>query len=84
MTETTLDVKEVGGDSNVLPNDELAKVAQRNLEEVGGFHYTAEEKHFAGELQKSLPAGEARELDSTALIRPLRGPIPTRLPPQPT
>jgi aminobenzoyl-glutamate utilization protein B len=71
MTETTLDVKEVGGDANVLPNDPLAKVAQRNLEEVGGFRYTAEEKHFAEELQKSLPAGGAGELDSTALIQPL-------------
>jgi len=76
MTETTLDVKEIGGDANVLPNDALAKVAQRNLEEVGGFRYTPEETHFAEELQKSLPAGGARELDSTALIRPLRGPDP--------
>jgi len=74
MTETTLDVKEIGGDSNVLPNDALAKVAQRNLEEVGGFRYTAEEKHFAEELQKSLPAGGAGQLDSTGSIQPLRRP----------
>ncbi len=76
MTETTLDVKEVGGDANVLPNDALARVAQRNLEEVGGFRYTAEEKHFAEELQKSLPAGGAGQLDSTALIQALRRPDP--------
>ena len=74
MTETTLDVRELGGDTNVLPNDVLAKVAQRNLEEVGGFRYTAEERQFAEELQKSLPAGGAGELDSTALIQPLRRP----------
>jgi aminobenzoyl-glutamate utilization protein B len=74
MTETTLTVREIGGDANVVPNDALAKVAQRNLEEVGGFRYTTEEKHFAEELQKSLPAGAARELDSTALIQPLRQP----------
>ena len=60
----------------MLPNDALAKVAQRNLEEVGGFRYTAEEKHFAEELQKSLPAGGAGELDSTALIQALRRPDP--------
>jgi aminobenzoyl-glutamate utilization protein B len=71
MTETTLDVREIGGDTNVLPNDVLAKAAQRNLEEVGGFHYTAEEKQFAGELQKSLPAGEGGKLDSTAAVLPL-------------
>jgi aminobenzoyl-glutamate utilization protein B len=76
MTETTLDVKEIGGDANVLGNDALAKVAQRNLEEVGGFRYTPEEKRFAGELQKSLPEGAAGELDSTASVRPLRRPDP--------
>lgn len=76
MTETTLDVKEVGGDANVLGNDALAKVAQRNLEEVGGFRYTAEEERFAKELQKSLPEGAAGELGSTALVRPLRRPDP--------
>jgi aminobenzoyl-glutamate utilization protein B len=71
MTETTLDVREIGGDTNVLPNDVLAKAAQRNLEEVGGFQYTAEEKQFAEELQKSLPAGEGGKLDSTAAVLPL-------------
>jgi aminobenzoyl-glutamate utilization protein B len=74
MTETTLDVKEVGGDANVLGNDALAKVAQRNLEEVGGFRYTPEEKRFAEQLQKSLPEGGAGELDSTRAVRPLRRP----------
>jgi aminobenzoyl-glutamate utilization protein B len=76
MTETTLEVKEIGGDANILPNDALAKVAQRNLEEVGGFHYTAEEKQFAEELQKSLPPDGAGEFDSSMLIRPLRRPDP--------
>jgi aminobenzoyl-glutamate utilization protein B len=76
MTETTLDVREAGGTTNVLPNEPLSKAAQRNLEEVGGFRYTAEETLFAQELQKSLPAGAAGELDSTALIQPLRRPDP--------
>jgi len=76
MTETTLEVKDAGGTANILPNDPLAKVAQRNLEEAGGFRYTADEKHFAEELQKSLPAGSAGDLDSTALIQPLRRPDP--------
>ena len=72
MTETTVDVREIGGDLNVLPNEALAKLVQHNLEEVGGFRYTSDEKHFAEELQKSLPAGGAGDLDSTALVRPLR------------
>jgi aminobenzoyl-glutamate utilization protein B len=71
MTETTLDVKDIGGDTNVVPNDVLARVAQRNLEEVGGFAYTAEEKQFAEEVQKSLPPGEGKKLESTAAVLPL-------------
>jgi aminobenzoyl-glutamate utilization protein B len=71
MTETTLEVRELGGDANVLPNDVLAKLAQRNLEEVGGFSYTAEERQFAEELQKSLPPGAAGSLDSMAMVQPL-------------
>jgi hypothetical protein len=40
-----------------VANDPLAKLAQKNMEEVGGCQYTAEENHFAAELQKSLPPG---------------------------
>jgi aminobenzoyl-glutamate utilization protein B len=72
MTETTLDVKILGSDTNIVANDALAKMAQRNLEEVGGFHYTPEERHFADELQKSLPPGGARDPDSTSAVQPLR------------
>jgi aminobenzoyl-glutamate utilization protein B len=78
MTETTVDVHDFGGDANILPNDALARAAQRNLEEVGGFRYTPEEKRFAEELQKSLPEGGAGPLDSTASVRPLRPPDPNQ------
>jgi aminobenzoyl-glutamate utilization protein B len=72
MTETTLEVTGLSGDANILANDALAKIAQRNLEEVGGFRYTAEEMHFAEELQKSLPPGGAGDPSSTAAVDPLR------------
>ena len=72
MTETTLDVKILGSDNNIVANQPLAKVAQRNLEEVGGFRYSAEELHFAEALQKSLPASGAGDPASTASIQPLR------------
>jgi len=72
MTETTLDVKILGSDNNIVANDALAKVAQKNLEQVGGFRYTAEETHFAEELLKSIPPGGAGDLASTASIEPLR------------
>ncbi len=72
MTETTVDMRIVSGEVNILSNDALAKVAQKNLEEVGGFQYTPEEKHFAEDLQKSLPADGARDLASTSVVLPLR------------
>jgi aminobenzoyl-glutamate utilization protein B len=78
MTETTVDVRNLDGVANILPNDALAKVAQRNLEEAGGFSYTAEEKQFAEQLQKTLPPGGAGLLDSTAAIVPLRKPDPNQ------
>jgi aminobenzoyl-glutamate utilization protein B len=82
MTETTLELKAIGGDANIVPNDALAKVAQRNLEEVGGFRYTVDEEKFAEDLQKSLPLGAAGKLDSTVLIVPCARQIPTRPPPR--
>jgi aminobenzoyl-glutamate utilization protein B len=72
MTETTVDVRIVSGEVNILPNDALAKVAQKNLEEVGGFQYTADEKHFAEELQRSLPADASGNLESTNSVPALR------------
>lgn len=72
MTETTVDVRIVSGEVNILPNNALAKRAQTNLEEVGGFQYTPDEKHFAEELQKSLPADAAGNLESTNVVPPLR------------
>jgi aminobenzoyl-glutamate utilization protein B len=71
MTDTKLEIYDVGGSNNVVPNEVLAKVAQRDLEEAGGFGYTPEERKFAEELQKSLTTGEAKPLDSTATILPL-------------
>jgi len=53
MTETTLDVKIIGSDTNIVANDALAKVAQKNLEEVGGFGYTAEDEHFAENCRRA-------------------------------
>jgi aminobenzoyl-glutamate utilization protein B len=72
MTETTLETHIVSSDANIIPNDVLAKVAQKNLDEVGGFRYTPDEMHFAEELQKSLPPEGRRDLHSTEVVQPLR------------
>jgi aminobenzoyl-glutamate utilization protein B len=76
MTDTRLELRELSGSANIMPNDVLSKVAQNNLEEVGGFRYTPEERHFAEELQKSLPPGSAGGLDSTTKIAALTKPDP--------
>jgi aminobenzoyl-glutamate utilization protein B len=72
MTETTMEMNIQSTDANIIGNDVLAKAAQKNLEEVGGFRYTAEEMKFAQELQKTLPAEFAGNLDSPATVQPLR------------
>ncbi len=76
MTETTVDVKVISADANVLTNAPLSELAQRELEEVGGFTYTPEQKAFAEELQKTLPPAAAGHWDYTSTIVPLRAPDP--------
>jgi aminobenzoyl-glutamate utilization protein B len=76
MTGTTIELRELSGVANKLPNDVLAVVAQKNLEEVGGFRYTPGERHFAEEIQKSLAAEYAGDLESPAQVRAFRKPDP--------
>ena len=72
MTETTLEVRNVGSDANIIGNDALAPVAQKNLEEVGGYTLSAQQKTFALDLQKTLPPEGVQPLDLTQVIQPLR------------
>jgi len=54
-TETTVQHEIVNGVYNVLPNEYLSRVQQKNLERVGGVTYTAEERAFAEKLRATLP-----------------------------
>jgi aminobenzoyl-glutamate utilization protein B len=72
MTQTTLEMRDIGSDANIIPNDVLAPVAQKNLEAVGGYKMDAGEQEFALALQKSLPPGGAGELSMTETIRALK------------
>jgi aminobenzoyl-glutamate utilization protein B len=76
MTGTTYDVSDIGGDANIIGNDALAAVVQKNLEEVGGFTMSAEEQKFALDLQKTLNLDSPPSLDQTHEIRPLHHPDP--------
>ena len=72
MTGTTLEVKDIGSDANIIPNDALAAVAQKNLEEVGGYMLNPEQTKFALELQKTFGMETPPSLDATKQIEPLR------------
>src|ERR1700730_17718993 len=72
MTGTTVEVTVIRGDANIIGNDALAPVAQKNLEEVGGFTMSETEKAFAVELQKTLSIDTVPSLDGAHLFEPLR------------
>ena len=57
---------------NVLPNTYLSGLMNTNLEQVGGFTYTAEEIKFAEELRKTLTDPPDVQIGSQEKIRPLR------------
>lgn len=68
-TETRVEVELMGGVYNMLPNETLAKVMDKNLHFVGGYTYNAEEKEFATKIQKTL-SGVVPKLESTNEIEP--------------
>jgi aminobenzoyl-glutamate utilization protein B len=72
MTETTLEIRNIGSDANIIPNDALAAVAQKNLEFVGGYKLDPTQAEFAAQLQKTLPPGGALPLEQTDIVQPLR------------
>jgi aminobenzoyl-glutamate utilization protein B len=71
MTGTTVEVTDIGSSANIIGNDALAPVAQKNLEEVGGFKLDEEQRDFALKLQKTLVAETVPSLDQTDIIDPL-------------
>jgi aminobenzoyl-glutamate utilization protein B len=71
-TGTTVDLEVTGAVYNVLANETLAKVQQRNLERVGGVTYDARETAFAEQLQKSLMPGTAVPIIEASKVQPLR------------
>ena len=67
---------------NVLPNDTLAAAQHRNLVEVGGVEYSAEEQAFAERLRATL-IGPPAAMESPAAVQPMKvgtvGPASTDL-----
>jgi aminobenzoyl-glutamate utilization protein B len=71
-TGTTMDLEVTGAVYNVLPNEYLSGVMNRNLERVGGFSYTPEEAKFAEEIRKTLTDPPDVAVGSQEKIRPMR------------
>jgi len=71
-TGTTMDVEITGAVWNVLPNETLSAVMNRNLERVGGFTYTPDELAFAEAIRKTLTEPPDVPIGSQETIRPSR------------
>lgn len=62
-TGTTADWEIIGGVHDLLPNETLARIAQTNLEQVGGVVYDDADRAFATALGRNLPGGRAAALE---------------------
>ena len=76
MTGTTFEVTGIGGDANIVSNDALGALLQKNLEEVGGYTMSWTERTFAVDLQRTLNIDSPPSLDQTHEVEPLRRPDP--------
>jgi aminobenzoyl-glutamate utilization protein B len=62
-TGTTMELEMTGAVWNVLPNDYLTGVMQKNLMSVGGYEYTPAERQFAEAIRRTLD-GNLPSIDS--------------------
>ncbi len=69
-TDTRMDYEVIHGLYNVLPNETLSRVMNRNLNLAGGYTYTMEERAFAEKIQETLPAPS--NLNNTSMVMPFR------------
>ena len=53
-TGTTMEYEMIGGTHELLHNDILQQLVHKNLEKIGGYTYTSEEKVFAEKISESL------------------------------
>jgi aminobenzoyl-glutamate utilization protein B len=68
-TGTRVEYEVIHGNYNVLPNEALSKLVDRNLRFTGGVTYTAKERVFAEAISKTL--GENKKpLDAVEKIEP--------------
>ncbi|REA63183.1 amidohydrolase [Dyadobacter luteus] len=69
-TETTMTYEVLAGLYNLLPNETLAKVMQKNLEQVGGMQYTSSESEFANQIRKTIASDNLPPLNRATAVEP--------------
>jgi aminobenzoyl-glutamate utilization protein B len=74
-TGTTMAMEIVGSTPELLPNEALISLIDRNLRQVGGVTYSADERAFAAALQNTFAPGSARPIDEAATVRPPEEPL---------
>jgi len=74
-TETRTEMDIVNSVYNLLPNEVLARLYDRNLRRAGGVRYSAEEQAFADSLRQTFPTEGALPLGSQEQIQPPDGQV---------
>ncbi|MBM3794184.1 MAG: amidohydrolase [Acidobacteria bacterium] len=69
-TETKMEMEIVNSVWDVLPNDALAALLDKNLNAAGGVKYTPEERAFAEKLRRTMDLSSAPPLGSEETIVP--------------
>ncbi|HEX4947852.1 MAG TPA: amidohydrolase [Blastocatellia bacterium] len=70
-TETRMEMQLVNSVYNLLPNDALTMLLDKNLRRVGGMKYTAEEQAFAEKLRQTFQPEGALPLGSEEQVMPV-------------
>lgn len=69
-TQTRMEYEVINGVYNLLPNETLARIMQKNLEKIGGVIYSEEDKKFAQEIAKTFPSGVQVNIEDATKIAP--------------
>ena len=70
-TETTMKMEVISGSYNLMRNETLARLMNKNLEVIGGVKYTEADKAFAKEIQKTL-TGKVPDISEAATVQPFK------------
>ncbi len=70
-TDTRMEMEIVNAVYNILPNESLSSVVDRQLQMVGGVKYSGEEQKFAEELAKTFPPDFSLAAGSQQQVLPM-------------